>query len=61
MVAPVSRRLRERLGRGGGYLRRLVQSWIGRGVEIDPEELRQSLRDDPVEGLDPADVFKGPG
>jgi len=61
MVAPVSRRLSERLGGGDGFLKRLVRPRSHLRVEIDVDALRQSLRDDPVVGLDPDDILRGPG
>ena len=54
-VLPVSERLEGALAPGGFFMLREVLR-APRTFELDLEELRQSLRDDPVDGLDPATI-----
>ncbi|MCG3172119.1 MAG: hypothetical protein GMKNLPBB_00264 [Myxococcota bacterium] len=58
MLLPVSRRLKDRLGRNEGFLQR----WFGRRphnpLRVDYDGLYHSLLADPVEGLDPVLVLE---
>ncbi len=53
MLAPVSERLQDRLGRDGGWFRRLISPRPRFRVRLDRAGLVESLRSDPVPGLDP--------
>ncbi len=56
MIAAVSRDLEALLARRGGWLRRLVTPAPRLEVELDAAALAESLRRDPVAGLDPEAV-----
>jgi len=53
MIAPVSPELESLLARRGGWLRRLVTPSPRLEVRLDAAALAESLRRDPVAGLDP--------
>ncbi len=57
MIAPVSQDLEALLARRGGWLRRLVAPSLHLEVELDAAELAESLRRDPVPGLDPDEIM----
>jgi len=56
MVAPISPRLEELLDRCEGLDRGRAVLPVPRRLEVDLDALRRSLREDPVEGLDPDDL-----
>ncbi len=57
MIAAVSRDLESLLARRGGWLRRFVTPAPRLEVELDAAALAESLRRDPVAGLDPDEIM----
>ena len=57
MVVPMSRSVEQLVAPHEGLLRRLRRARRRRPVTVDLDELRRSLEEDPVEGLDPRRIL----